>query len=324
MSFDISTTRKPTKVCTTPKSSRSARKTFVRTGKSNLSSLDSEGQSVTYEEDSDLSVNKQIKKRGTYKKRPKPIYDVCPEKSGRWTEEEHEKLIKALELYGNIWSKIAEYIGTRSRDQIRSHVQKHFLKVKKEKLKEMEEKGEIHKKVFLITKEYRNNTRYGNVLHKENMGNLIKNSNEMQGLLTSLPEGKGITQDKNNDSLVKCDTDNIIPQIPIEIIPLQTESIKINDSRIIKQESFTNWIHAEAAKEYMQEYIVKQPFESTKESSDQRIEIISINHEVQELKEEFENIENEEENRNVNKCPFQMGTKWSSNEEEILANELLL
>ena len=78
---------------------------------------------------------------------------------GRWTEEEHKRLMKALDLYGNTWSLVEKYLGTRTRNQIRSHVQKYFLRVRKSQISEMAEKGELKKKIFVITREYRNNTR---------------------------------------------------------------------------------------------------------------------------------------------------------------------
>ncbi len=50
-----------------------------------------------------------------------------------WTEEEHAKFLEALQIYGpKGFNKIAEKLGTRSPAQIRSHMQKHFLKLKKQ------------------------------------------------------------------------------------------------------------------------------------------------------------------------------------------------
>lgn len=51
--------------------------------------------------------------------------------SGRWTQEEHEKFLEALLMYGNEWRKVQNYISTRSSTQARSHAQKFFLKLKK-------------------------------------------------------------------------------------------------------------------------------------------------------------------------------------------------
>ena len=51
--------------------------------------------------------------------------------SGKWTEEEHEKFIEGILIYGNEWKKVQEIIKTRSSAQARSHAQKFFLKIKK-------------------------------------------------------------------------------------------------------------------------------------------------------------------------------------------------
>ena len=52
---------------------------------------------------------------------------------GRWTTEEHILFIRALILYGGNWKEITKYVGTRSTIQIRSHAQKFFLKLKRDK-----------------------------------------------------------------------------------------------------------------------------------------------------------------------------------------------
>jgi SHAQKYF class myb-like DNA-binding protein len=51
--------------------------------------------------------------------------------SGKWTEEEHEKFIEGILLYGNEWKKVQDIIKTRSSAQARSHAQKFFMKIKK-------------------------------------------------------------------------------------------------------------------------------------------------------------------------------------------------
>ncbi|KAF5182952.1 Reveille-like protein [Thalictrum thalictroides] len=48
-----------------------------------------------------------------------------------WTDEEHDKFLEALHLFGRDWKKIEDYVGSKSVIQIRSHAQKYFLKIQK-------------------------------------------------------------------------------------------------------------------------------------------------------------------------------------------------
>ncbi|KAF1890183.1 hypothetical protein Lal_00025516 [Lupinus albus] len=52
----------------------------------------------------------------------------------RWTDEEHNRFLQALKLYGRAWHRIEEHIGTKTAVQIRSHAQKFFTKLEKEAL----------------------------------------------------------------------------------------------------------------------------------------------------------------------------------------------
>ena len=49
---------------------------------------------------------------------------------GRWSNDEHDKFLNGLELYGVKWKKFKNLIKTRTLLQIRSHAQKFYLKMK--------------------------------------------------------------------------------------------------------------------------------------------------------------------------------------------------
>lgn len=50
----------------------------------------------------------------------------------KWSEEEHERFLEAIKLYGRGWRLIEEHIGTKTAVQIRSHAQKFFSKMAQE------------------------------------------------------------------------------------------------------------------------------------------------------------------------------------------------
>ena len=77
-----------------------------------------ENQSITYE----IHLN-NINKDS--------VSSVDKFQTGKWTEEEHEKFIEGILIYGNEWKKVQDIIKTRSSAQARSHAQKFFLKIKK-------------------------------------------------------------------------------------------------------------------------------------------------------------------------------------------------
>lgn len=50
----------------------------------------------------------------------------------KWSEEEHDRFLEAIKLYGRGWRQIQEHIGTKTAVQIRSHAQKFFSKMAQE------------------------------------------------------------------------------------------------------------------------------------------------------------------------------------------------
>ncbi len=75
---------------------------------------------------------------------------------GMWTPGEHKKFLKALTIYGNQWSKVQKFVGTRTCVQIRSHAQKFFDLKKRNILKELKKDGKDKSMIFLVAREYRN------------------------------------------------------------------------------------------------------------------------------------------------------------------------
>eukprot|EP00826_Nyctotherus_ovalis_P035536 TRINITY_DN3059_c0_g1_i5.p1 TRINITY_DN3059_c0_g1~~TRINITY_DN3059_c0_g1_i5.p1 ORF type:complete len:279 (+),score=25.61 TRINITY_DN3059_c0_g1_i5:1153-1989(+) len=136
---------------------------------------------------------------------------------GRWTEEEHRKLMEALELYGNAWLLVEKHIGTRTSNQIRSHVQKHFLKVKKEQLSEMERRGELAQNLFVVTREYRNNARVGMQEYKKIKQEKKRNLNDLKSQcqeVSSTSDSEIPADDKANEFAAY--HNEVIPSIKLE------------------------------------------------------------------------------------------------------------
>ncbi|ETW04166.1 hypothetical protein H310_04518 [Aphanomyces invadans] len=56
-----------------------------------------------------------------------------PPNGGRWSDHEHRLFLQGIELYGKDWRRIARLVQTRTTVQTRSHAQKHFDRMEKER-----------------------------------------------------------------------------------------------------------------------------------------------------------------------------------------------
>jgi len=59
------------------------------------------------------------------------IVEAGQEHTGRWTREEHDAFLQALQQYGKEWKKVAAKVKTRTVVQTRTHAQKYFQKLQK-------------------------------------------------------------------------------------------------------------------------------------------------------------------------------------------------
>eukprot|EP00548_Thalassiothrix_antarctica_P009026 CAMPEP_0194152770 /NCGR_PEP_ID=MMETSP0152-20130528/53887_1 /TAXON_ID=1049557 /ORGANISM="Thalassiothrix antarctica, Strain L6-D1" /LENGTH=1121 /DNA_ID=CAMNT_0038857549 /DNA_START=103 /DNA_END=3468 /DNA_ORIENTATION=- len=62
---------------------------------------------------------------------PGRVVESGQEHTGRWTREEHEAFLGALNMYGKEWKKVAAKVKTRTVVQTRTHAQKYFQKLQK-------------------------------------------------------------------------------------------------------------------------------------------------------------------------------------------------
>ena len=104
-------------------------------------------------------VNTQLKKK-------RIIDEETGNTIGRWSREEHKKFIEAIIRFGNNWKQVQEYIDTRTSTQARSHAQKFFEKIKKNK---------TLKNFKLVNTEYSENFTNSTILQLHNLyGNKSK------------------------------------------------------------------------------------------------------------------------------------------------------
>lgn len=56
-----------------------------------------------------------------------------PRQGNWWSKAEHDSFLQALQEHGKNWKLIAEAVGSRTVSQVRSHAQKYFLKLERQK-----------------------------------------------------------------------------------------------------------------------------------------------------------------------------------------------
>ena len=77
------------------------------------------------------------------------IANLGSQYQGRWTQEEHDKFIEGLKLFGKDWRRIEEHIGSRTCSQIRSHAQKYFNRLHRDIAKGIKRHDEMQAAIVL-------------------------------------------------------------------------------------------------------------------------------------------------------------------------------
>ncbi|KAG2387284.1 hypothetical protein C9374_001616 [Naegleria lovaniensis] len=97
--------------------------TIKKITKKNSSSPSSPPPSITLTQPLEATLSQVLpKQRKEY---------TIQQKREKWSDDEHEKFLEAIRIHGRDWKKVEDFIGTKTRKQIRSHAQKHFEKMKK-------------------------------------------------------------------------------------------------------------------------------------------------------------------------------------------------
>ncbi|XP_045823577.1 protein REVEILLE 1-like isoform X2 [Trifolium pratense] len=90
-------------------------------------SLNSGSHSVTH-----IQLSDHLSCANDYALKIRKPYTITKHRE-KWTDEEHNKFLEAFKLYGRAWRRIEEHVGTKTAVQIRSHAQKFFSKVLRDK-----------------------------------------------------------------------------------------------------------------------------------------------------------------------------------------------
>jgi SHAQKYF class myb-like DNA-binding protein len=108
--------------------------TLAAASSSNAAATSFEQDDVDALADAHLRANANSFSRGTMRidpNTPGKVVEAGQEHTGRWTKEEHEAFLSALQMYGKEWKKVAAKVKTRTVVQTRTHAQKYFQKLQK-------------------------------------------------------------------------------------------------------------------------------------------------------------------------------------------------
>jgi SHAQKYF class myb-like DNA-binding protein len=108
--------------------------TVAAASSSNAAARDCDQDDVDALVDAHLRANAHNMSRGTMRvdpNTPGKVVEAGQEHTGRWTKEEHESFLSALQMYGKEWKKVAAKVKTRTVVQTRTHAQKYFQKLQK-------------------------------------------------------------------------------------------------------------------------------------------------------------------------------------------------
>ena len=187
----------------------------------NLSDINSDHEIKEKEYFEENSVNYLGKKRNIYIKSIQKfdksnlfktyIFDKANGiNEGRWSFDEHIKFIEGIILFKKNWFKVAKYVGTRGKEQARSHSRYFYLKLKKIKNNKFNinfQNGNI-KSIFdiiYLLKE-RNNS---NNNEKEYIINALISLTKSINLQFLIDDNKNQIEDNHKD-IIKANKNNII------------------------------------------------------------------------------------------------------------------
>ncbi|GJJ76776.1 hypothetical protein EMPS_09135 [Entomortierella parvispora] len=108
-----------------------------KTGKTTIDAAATTAETVSVKTDSSSPVSKASSSTAAPAPAPAPaapkvkVVKEAPQglNTGVYSDVEERAFVKALELYGRNWRSVEEHVATRDANSIRSHAQKHFIKL---------------------------------------------------------------------------------------------------------------------------------------------------------------------------------------------------